>query len=98
MVTYQYRCPSCGPIEVSRPMGAARPTETCERCDAVAPREFAAPMLRRTSPTAARLRDVQDASASEPQVVTGVPPARRRAAPPDPRHAALPRPGRSASP
>jgi putative FmdB family regulatory protein len=92
-VTYEYRCPDCGPFEIARPMGQAAATEFCTRCGKSARRVFTPPMVRRPVP-ATRLRDAAEASAYEPRVMTSVPPAAplRPMRPADPRHALLPRP------
>jgi putative FmdB family regulatory protein len=93
MATYQYRCPGCGPFDVTRPMGRALPEEQCPTCDLHGRRVFTAPMLPRTSTPLARALQSQEASAHEPRVVSEVPPARRRpASAADPRQAQLPKP------
>ncbi|MEV0380353.1 zinc ribbon domain-containing protein [Nonomuraea sp. NPDC050643] len=93
MATYAYQCADCGPFEVRRPIGTAEPAEPCADCGAPASRVFTPPLLARTSPAEARALRAQEASAHEPRVVDGVPPARRGPAPPpDPRWAGLPRP------
>jgi|tagenome__1003787_1003787.scaffolds.fasta_scaffold20834043_2 putative FmdB family regulatory protein len=93
MTMYEYRCPGCGPFEVTRPIGHARAEERCELCGTESRRVFTAPMLSRTPVALARALRAQEASAHEPRVVGEVPAARRRpSAPADPRHALLPKP------
>ncbi|WP_406450299.1 zinc ribbon domain-containing protein [Streptomyces sp. NBC_01622] len=93
MATYQYRCPGCGTFDVTRPMGRALPDEPCETCGELSHRVFTAPLLPRVPAPLARALRAQEASAHEPRVVTGVPPAHRRATPAaDPRQAHLPKP------
>lgn len=94
MAIYQYRCAECGPFDVARPIGTARPAETCAGCGGQAPREFTAPHLARTPGPLARALQAQEASAHEPRVVKRAPESQRRtpAPPTDPRHALLPRP------
>ncbi|WP_329347808.1 hypothetical protein OG226_03300 [Streptomyces sp. NBC_01261] len=93
MATYQYRCPGCGPFDVTRPMGRALPEEQCPTCGLHGRRVFTAPMLPRTSAPLARALQSQEASAHEPRVVTEVPPARRHpTSAADPRQAQLPKP------
>jgi putative FmdB family regulatory protein len=93
MATYQYRCPDCGSFEVARPIGQALPEEACTACGHESRRVFSVPMLSRTPHGLARAVRAQEASAHEPRVVGGVPPARRPPTPgADPRHAQLPKP------
>ncbi|GAA4231861.1 zinc ribbon domain-containing protein [Actinomadura meridiana] len=92
MVTYQYRCASCGPFDLALPMGGARPEESCAQCDGTARRVYTAPSITRPGSPLTRALDAQEASGHEPQVVKSAPPAPRPAAPTDPRHALLPRP------
>lgn len=91
MASYQYRCTSCGPFDVIRPIGRTLPEEPCATCAVPARRVFTAPMVTRTSAPLARALHAQEASAHEPRVVTDLPPVRRRPTPPvDPRQARLP--------
>jgi putative FmdB family regulatory protein len=93
MATYQYRCPDCGPFDLTRPIGEALREEPCTVCGNQSRRVFTAPLLARTSGALARALRVQEASAHEPRVVGEVPAARRGPAPAtDPRHALLPKP------
>ncbi|UXX91249.1 hypothetical protein N7U49_00700 [Streptomyces sp. AD2-2] len=49
MATYQYRCPDCGPFDMTRPMGRAHSDEQCPTCGLHGRRVFTAPMLPRIS-------------------------------------------------
>jgi putative FmdB family regulatory protein len=93
MVTYQYRCPDCGDVDVRRPMGAATAQLACPRCGAGARRVFTSPRTRLVPPGLVAALDTAGASAENPQVVTSAPtaaaPTRRHA---HPLHARLPRP------
>jgi putative FmdB family regulatory protein len=92
MAAYLYRCTTCGPWEVRRPIGTAETSSPCPGCGAIGPRVYTAPLLSRTAApvAAARLRD--EASRDAPTVTTEVPRAVGRPAPRDPRWSALPRP------
>lgn len=93
MSTYPYRCTNCGPFDVRRPIGEARPEEPCQACGRRAKRVFTAPMLTRTPAALAHALRAQEASADRPRVVGEVPaPHRRPVAVTDPRHALLPKP------
>ncbi|MEV4834584.1 FmdB family zinc ribbon protein [Nonomuraea sp. NPDC049486] len=93
MATYGYRCPHCRDIEVAFPIGTAPAAVRCPDCGATSTRMFSAPMLARTpAALAARLRRAER-SASEPEVVTSLPPRRAPAAVPvHPATGRLPRP------
>jgi putative FmdB family regulatory protein len=92
MVRYDYRCPACGPWTVALPMGTADAQRACPICGDPSARRWSAPLLNRMDPAVARGRLREEASRDVPEVVTSVPPARRRRAPSDPRQARLPRP------
>jgi putative FmdB family regulatory protein len=93
MSTYPYHCATCGPFDVCRPIGEARPDEPCGACGRRAKRVFTAPMLTRTPKALARALRAQEASADQPRVVGAVPVSHRRpVAAADPRHAMLPKP------
>jgi putative FmdB family regulatory protein len=93
MPTYPYRCTICGPFDVSRSLGQARPEEPCQACGGQARRVFTAPLLNRTPVALARALRAQEAGAHEPRVVSELPATRRGSvAPADPRHALLPKP------
>lgn len=93
MIVYAYRCPTCGPFDVRRPLGSAGEVEPCPGCDGPGRRVFTAPALARTPTAATSARARAEASAYEPEVVGQPPPRRtppRRAA--HPAQARLPRP------
>lgn len=73
MTSYEYSCASCGVFEVTRPMGAAHPTEECFGCGAAAWRSFAAPALYRTSRPVAESIERAERSQDHPEVVRIVP-------------------------
>jgi putative FmdB family regulatory protein len=91
MVTYQYRCPGCGDIDVRRPMGDASARLPCPHCGTAARRVFTSPRTRLVAPGLVAALDTAGASAENPQVATrsSGAPAPRLA---HPLHARLPRP------
>ncbi len=92
MTIYAYRCGSCGPFDVERPMGAAPKAAPCPRCAAGAPRLYTAPLVSRTPAGAANALAAQEKSRDCPDVTTRLPPSRVPAVPPpDPRRRALPK-------
>jgi putative FmdB family regulatory protein len=93
MVTYQYRCPGCGDVDVRRPMGEAPAQLDCPGCGTDARRVFTVPRTRQITPGLAAALDTAGRSAESPHVVTA-PPAGRgpRARATHPLHARLPRP------
>lgn len=99
MSIYLYRCDRDGEIEVTRPIGQAPASITCEVCGASAPRVFSSPQLSfssRRSRAIATAIEHADGTADRPDVVTSLPPAtgRRRPAtvPLTPTLRRLPRP------
>lgn len=92
MAVYRYRCPACGPFDAAWPIGNAPAGQACPACGDQARRVFTPPLVTRTPAALARALSAQEASAREPRIVRGVPPARRAPAAPDPRQARLPRP------
>ncbi|MGY1637425.1 FmdB family zinc ribbon protein [Geodermatophilus sp. SYSU D00742] len=92
MAGYVYRCDTCGPWEVRRPIGTAESTGRCPACGREGRRVYTAPLLRRTAAPVAAARLREEASADAPTVTTAVPRAAGRPAPRDPRWDALPRP------
>lgn len=92
MPAYLYRCPDCGPFDVTRPLGNAAAAEACPACSRSAPRLFTAPGLTRAAGPLTRAHEQTLRSADEPGVVAAPPPAETSRAVHDPRHARLPRP------
>lgn len=91
MVTYQYRCPGCGDVDVHRPMGTATSQLACPRCGAAARRVYTSPRTRLVSTGLLAALDTAGASAGNPHVVTREP-APRASRHAHPLHARLPRP------
>ncbi|MDR2565316.1 MAG: hypothetical protein LBC97_04520 [Bifidobacteriaceae bacterium] len=96
MVSYTYRCSTCGKFDRFAPMGAGGTNTSCPTCAKSARRVFTAPRIGRSS-TDPRMKLIEatERTACEPQVVDSLPPAGRRSRQPvthDPRHAKLPRP------
>lgn len=91
MAIYEYRCPECGPFDVSLPMGSAPQARDCAACGRPARRVFSAPGLTRTPPALAAALAREEQSREAPEVVSG-PPRARTARPPHPALARLPRP------
>jgi putative FmdB family regulatory protein len=79
MSRYEYRCGDHGPFDTSWPMGAAPGSVDCPSCGRPAARSFTAPLLRRTAKPLADLRNKEEKSSDQPEVVTAVPPKRRAA-------------------
>lgn len=92
MAGYLYRCTTCGPWEISRPIGTAEGTSSCPTCGQPGRRVFTPPLLGRTPAAAAAARLREEASRDAPRVTTAVPSAAGRPAPRDPRQSRLPRP------
>ncbi len=96
MVTYEYTCDDHGPTEVNLPMGTAPATGSCRVCDQPARRVFAPPMISNANQNAMRIIDSTKATSDRPEVVTSIPPKRRRrnqpTAPLNPLLKKLPRP------
>lgn len=93
MALYAYSCESCGPIEVTLPMGRAGASVTCPSCARSARRRYTAPASTRGNTPVAKALQRQEASAHEPEVVTRVPKRKQRPLlTTDPRHSKLPRP------
>ncbi|MFE3448280.1 FmdB family zinc ribbon protein [Nonomuraea sp. NPDC059194] len=88
MATYEYRCPDCGLFEVHLPIGTATAVRDCVACHRPAPRIFSSPYLSRVPSAVAAARTLEEQSRDAPEVVTSMPPPRRR---PQPQHPALPR-------
>lgn len=96
MPVYRFRCPSCGPFDAVHTMAAVPDSDPCPSCGAHARRAVTAPALGRGSSPQMRAIDAAARSASEPAVVSGAVPGRRRGpATPvsrNPLHRRLPRP------
>ena len=96
MAKYEYRCETHGIVEVSLPIGTARPQWPCPECHEDAVRVFSAPLLSLAPRELVRLIDRTEKTRDEPEVVSSVPSAgaRRRTpmAPPNPALRRLPRP------
>ena len=91
MARYEYRCPTCGPWDVTIPMGTAGSERPCPKCGQRSSRRWTAPSLNRMSAGLKGLRLREEGSRDAPEVTTAVPPAARRPRRTDPRHARLPR-------
>ncbi|MEU8251362.1 FmdB family zinc ribbon protein [Nonomuraea sp. NPDC048916] len=76
MATYGYRCPHCSDIEVAFPIGTAPAAVPCPDCGATSVRVFSTPMLARTPAAVSAQLQRAERSASEPEVVTSLPPRR----------------------
>jgi len=100
MVYYAYRCERHGPSEVAFALGCAPRVIPCPTCSAPAARAYSPPSLSR--PKSARMsvgeaKERAKDTATNPPLVTRLPPARHSQAPPvDParlaRWSKLPRP------
>ena len=93
MPTYSFRCPDCGPFDLSRPMTADMAAAPCPTCATQARRVYASPPLTAFSAGQHRLASLAAASAEQPAVTTTIPAALGRPRPPrrDPRLPGLPR-------
>ncbi|WP_424535529.1 FmdB family zinc ribbon protein [Sphaerisporangium viridialbum] len=76
MAIYGYRCPHCSDIEVTFPIGTAPAAVPCPDCGATSIRVFSTPMLARTPAAMSAQLQRAERSASEPEVVTSLPPRR----------------------
>ena len=92
MAGYLYKCRTCGPWEIQRPMGKAAATSTCPGCGAPGRRVYTAPLLSRTPKAVSTARLREEASRDAPEVTTSLPRAVGRTVAGDPRWNALPRP------
>jgi putative FmdB family regulatory protein len=66
---YEFACPDCGPFEQWRPVSQSGSPATCPRCHADATRVLTPPNLVRTPRVVSRMRDLEEKSAHEPEVV-----------------------------
>lgn len=55
MPLYEFKCETCGPIEVWRPLAQASDPLICQGCEAPAQRVFSPPMVLSTGLSRARL-------------------------------------------
>ncbi|WP_109535506.1 FmdB family zinc ribbon protein [Mycobacteroides immunogenum] len=94
MALYQYRCTSCGDTARNFAVATAPNTVPCPGCPEPARRVFGIAGMSRGSSARMRLLDATARSASEPAVVSALPPIMRRSAPvtSNPLHRKLPRP------
>jgi putative FmdB family regulatory protein len=95
MALYEYRCELDGAFELARPLGTAPGAAACPVCTGESRRVFTSPMLRSSIPRAVVAAvDHAEKSRTEPEVVTSLPPSRKRTptAPLTPTLARLPRP------
>jgi putative FmdB family regulatory protein len=76
MATYAYRCARCGPFDLRLPIGTAPGRAACPACGGASRRVFTAPALASTPREVAALRDREEASGTEPEVVTSPLPGR----------------------
>lgn len=96
MPLYEFRCASGDVFEAMFAMAEVPDAVPCPGCGEDARRRVSPPRLSRTGTAAFRAVDSAARSASEPAVVTGTPPGRRKprgaAVTRNPLHAKLPRP------
>ncbi|MEO8688297.1 MAG: FmdB family zinc ribbon protein [Solirubrobacteraceae bacterium] len=78
MATYEYRCEEDGAFEVTRALGTAPESVSCPACGSEGRRVFSPPMLTSTPRALVAAIDHAEKSRHEPDVVTSLPPARRR--------------------
>ncbi|MFD1929965.1 MULTISPECIES: FmdB family zinc ribbon protein [Nonomuraea] len=91
MATYEYHCPDCGRFDVHLPIGTATPVCDCPACHGPSRRVFSSPYLSRVPAAVAAGLAREERSQEAPEVVTDLPPRRRRRRP-HPALARLPRP------
>lgn len=105
MATYTYRCigtgrdvaahPDGGHFDLIAPIGTAAAVVPCPRCEGDAVRVFSTPHLSRAHPGALAAIERSEASRTEPEVVSALPPTPTRRPirrPANPLLAKLPRP------
>jgi putative FmdB family regulatory protein len=92
VITYQYRCPGCGDVDVRCPMGEAASHVGCPHCGEAARRVFTSPRTPLLAPGVGTAIDAAGASAENPAVVSTPPRAPGVPRPAHPLHARLPRP------
>ena len=93
MPTYSFRCPDCGPFDLTRAITDDIAVPPCPTCAVPARRVFGSPRLTSFSTGQHRLAALAAASAEVPTVTTAIPTALGRPRQPrrDPRLPALPR-------
>ena len=95
MPRYDFRCHRCGDATERHSLSAVPDHSRCPHCGDVTRRIFSSTYLSSAGSPAARLLDYTVSTASDPPVVSSLPPARRSRSQPtttDPRHIRLPRP------
>jgi putative FmdB family regulatory protein len=96
MPTYEYRCSSGEPFDAFFALARVPDTLDCPFCGREATRRMTAPHLTAASASAREMLDRSARSADTPDVITGIPPAHRRAPgtqyTTNPAHQRLPRP------
>lgn len=94
MAPYDYRCDRDGVFEITRRLGSAPASVTCPVCSREARRVFSAPMLSSSPRALVAAIDNAEKTRDEPDIVTSLPPSRRRTPvlPLTPRLKRLPRP------
>lgn len=93
MPTYSYRCPDCGPFDLTCAIADIAPAPPCPMCAAPARRVFGSPPLATFSRGQHALMSLAQASAEHPVVTSTnpAPPGRAQSPRRDPRLPALPR-------
>jgi putative FmdB family regulatory protein len=66
---YAFECAPCGPFELIRSIGERSTPAPCPTCGAEGRRVYSPPGLTRTPAGLSRLRDTEERSAHEPDVV-----------------------------
>lgn len=77
MVTYAYRCPECGSVDMTFPLGQAPEQTACPRCGAWTRRRWTAPGLARLPRGIREAHAREERSRDEPEVVSRPGPGRR---------------------
>ncbi|MGH1979168.1 FmdB family zinc ribbon protein [Rothia sp. L_38] len=93
MPLYDYKCPACGVFEQSHPMSTVPRSVPCPTCAEPSRKLMSGVGLSRLNTPQGRLLESTQASAYEPQVISGRPtPASRPNITFNPKHRLLPRP------
>jgi putative FmdB family regulatory protein len=69
MPVYAFSCEHCGPFEVWRPLREATEPAHCPACEEPGRRIYTPPGLVRTPAPVRRVRDLEEKSAHEPELV-----------------------------